>query len=332
MQAKVSNIINAVTLIALGTVFLSFCWSGRIDPYLNPLFRPLVLVGGLLTVLVGVTRLLTLPSAHCRSEGGCDHHHVPSEHCRSEGGCDHHHVPSEHRCSEGGCDHHHVPSEHRCSEGDCDHHHVSSLSRTLASFGVICVSVLAGSTFSKDAFDQQIFVNRGSTEDDSSLSGPYASNAGIPTSAFDRVPSKNGVVRDQLEQLRTKPGASEAGSSASSAGDCIAVEVTDLLRARTAEPLRNAIAGKNVAVVGQFVPGSTEKNFKLTRMFIWCCAADARPIHVTVEVSAPVHVPELQWVKVVGKPEYSIAEGHAHLFFKADSVVPIQTPKDAMLY
>ena len=51
-----------------------------------------------------------------------------------------------------------------------------------------------------------------------------------------------------------------------------------------------------------------------------------------VEVSAPVHVPELQWVKVVGKPEYSIADGHAHLFFKADSVVPIQTPKDAMLY
>jgi uncharacterized repeat protein (TIGR03943 family) len=284
MQAKVSNIINAVTLIALGTVFLSFCWSGRIDQYLNPLFRPVVLVGGLLTVLVGVTRLLTLPSEHC------------------------------------------------CSEGSCDHHHVSSLARTLASFGVICVSVLAGSSFSKDAFDQQIFVNRGSIEDDSSLSGQYASNAGIPSRAFDRAPSKNGVIRDQIEQLGTTPGASGAGSSARSADDCIAVEVTDLLRARTVEPLRNSIAGKNVAVVGQFVRGSTETKFRLTRMFIWCCAADARPIHVTVEVSAPVNVPDMQWVKVVGKPEYSIADGRAHLFFRADSVVPIKTPKETMLY
>ena len=110
------------------------------------------------------------------------------------------------------------------------------------------------------------------------------------------------------------------------------MEITDLLRAKTTEPLRNFIAGKNVAVVGQFVPGSTESNFRLTRMFIWCCAADARPIHVTVEVSAPVYVPELQWVKVIGRPQYSIVDGHAHLLVKAYSVVPIKAPKDAMLY
>jgi uncharacterized membrane protein YraQ (UPF0718 family) len=80
------------------------------------------------------------------------------------------------------------------------------------------------------------------------------------------------------------------------------------------------------------VAGPTEQNFRLTRMFIWCCAADARPIHVTVEVSAPVGVPDLQWVKVIGRPEYSFADGHAHLLVKAYSVVPIKAPKDAMLY
>jgi hypothetical protein len=45
-----------------------------------------------------------------------------------------------------------------------------------------------------------------------------------------------------------------------------------------------------------------------------------------------VHVPDLQWVKVIGKPVYSIADGRAQLFVKADSVVPIKAPKDAMLY
>jgi hypothetical protein len=73
-----------------------------------------------------------------------------------------------------------LPSEHCCSEGGCDHRHASRLSVSLASFGLICVSVLAGSTFSKDAFDQQIFVNRGSMDEDSNRSGGFASNAVIP--------------------------------------------------------------------------------------------------------------------------------------------------------
>ena len=145
-------------------------------------------------------------------------------------------------------------------------------------------------------------------DEDSKLSGGFASNAVFP------AVSKNGIVRDLT------------------ADDNIAVEITDLLRAKTIEPLRNFIAEKNVAVVGQFVAGPTEQNFRLTRMFIWCCAADARPIHVTVEVSAPVGVPDLQWVKVIGRPQYSFADGHAYLLVKAYSVVPIKAPRAAMLY
>jgi hypothetical protein len=98
---------------------------------------------------------------------------------------------------------------------------------SLASFGLICVSVLAGSTFSKDAFDQQIFVNRW-----------FASNVVIP------AVSKNGIVRDLTGD------------------DNIAVEITDLLRAKTTE---------------------------------------------------------LQWVKVIGKPQYSFTDGHAYLLVKAYS-------------
>jgi uncharacterized membrane protein YcgQ (UPF0703/DUF1980 family) len=161
MQSKICNVINACTLIGLGTVFLSFYWTGRIEQYLNPLFRPFVLVGGILTFIMGVTCLLTLPSEQCSSEGGCDHRHA------------------------------------------------SRLSVSLASFGLICVSVLAGSTFSKDAFDQQIFVNRGSMDEDSRLSGVYAPSAGMSAD------SKNGIVRDLKAE------------------DNLAVEITDLLRAKT---------------------------------------------------------------------------------------------------
>ena len=64
MHSKICNIINACTLIGLGTVFLSFYGTGRIDQYLSPLFRPFVLVGGILTLIIGVIGLLTLPSEH----------------------------------------------------------------------------------------------------------------------------------------------------------------------------------------------------------------------------------------------------------------------------
>ena len=64
MQAKVSNVLNACTLVGLGAVFLSFYWSGRIDQYLNPAFRPLVLVSGLLMVIIGVIRLFSHPVQH----------------------------------------------------------------------------------------------------------------------------------------------------------------------------------------------------------------------------------------------------------------------------
>lgn len=286
MRAKVSNILNACTLAGLGSVFLSFYWSGRIDQYLNPLFRPLVLAGGLVTVIIGLTRLLTSPPEH--------HHH--------------------------------------CSEGDCEHQHANGILRSLVCFALVCVPVLAGGTFSKDAFDPQILASRAPIDEDAEPAGPSLSNASSPASGLYRVASSAGLLRGQGQQLTSTNGNGLASHAPVPADGTIPVEVTDLLRAETIEPLRNALAGKNVAVVGQFVPGLKENSFKLTRMFIWCCAADARPIHVKVEVPVPVNVPKLQWIKVIGVPEYSTDGDHARLVVKAESVVPIKPPKDAMLY
>jgi uncharacterized repeat protein (TIGR03943 family) len=286
MRAKVSNILNACTLIGLGSVFLSFYWSGRIDQYLNPLFRPLVLAGALVTLIIGLSRLLTSAPEH----------------------------------------------RHHCSEGDCDHQHANGTLRSLVCFALVCIPVLAGGTFSKDAFDPQILASRAPIEDDAEPTGPYVSNASSAGNGLYRVACSVGFIRGQAQKLSSINGNGLASHAPVPVDGTIPVEVTDLLRAETIEPLRNALAGKNVAVVGQFVPGSKENSFKLTRMFIWCCAADARPIHVKVEVPVPVNVPKLQWVKVIGMPEYSTDGDRARLVVKAQSVVPVKPPKDAMLY
>jgi uncharacterized membrane protein YcgQ (UPF0703/DUF1980 family) len=110
-----------------------------------------------------------------------------------------------------------------------------------------------------------------------------------------------------------------------------ALEVTDLLYAETQEPLRRTITGKTVEVVGQYLGGANDQ-FKLVRMFIWCCAADARPIYVPVEASGPVDVSDMEWVKVTDTAEFSTNKGQTHVLLKAASVESSDPPEEAMFY
>jgi hypothetical protein len=78
MRAKVSNVVNGLTLVGLGSVFLVFYVSGRIDRYLNPIFRPLVLIAGMAIVFAGLVYLMTTHSDQCCVDEDCVHGHVNS--------------------------------------------------------------------------------------------------------------------------------------------------------------------------------------------------------------------------------------------------------------
>ena len=75
MRAKVSNALNGLTLVGLGSVFVLFYLNGRIDQYLNPIFRPLVLIAGAGAVIAGLVYLLTTHSGQCCVDGDCTHRH-----------------------------------------------------------------------------------------------------------------------------------------------------------------------------------------------------------------------------------------------------------------
>jgi uncharacterized membrane protein YcgQ (UPF0703/DUF1980 family) len=145
-------------------------------------------------------------------------------------------------------------------------------------------------------------------------------------SSFRASNSQNAALGAHINEAMSKPGdlpRAEDGNAA--------LEVTDLLYAETQEPLRKTITGQTVEVVGQYL-GAANDQFKLVRMFIWCCAADARPIYVPVEVSGPVDVSDMEWVKVTGTAEFSINKGQTHVLLKAASVEASDPPEEAMLY
>jgi uncharacterized repeat protein (TIGR03943 family) len=270
MRAKVSNALNGLTLVGLGSVFVIFYLSGRIDRYLNPLFRPLVLFAGAGAIIAGLVYLLTTHSGQC------------------------------------------------CIDGDCVHRHINRPAWSLTFFGVICLSVLAGAMFSKDAFDQQIVANRGFIEDATKLPGSPSFRPGDPQNRI-----MGAHINEALSDSGDLPIAEDGNAE---------LEVTDLLYAETQEPLRKTILGKTVEVVGQFISGDAPGRFKLVRIFMWCCAADARPVYVPVEISGPLDVSDMEWVRVIGTAEFSTNDGHTRVLLRASDIEVSDPPAEAMLF
>jgi Predicted membrane protein len=68
-------------------------------------------------------------------------------------------------------------------------------------------------------------------------------------------------------------------------------------------------------------------------MLIVCCAADARPIAVSVQAQKEVSAADMSWVKVIGTAEFQESGGgKAKVTFKAAEIEPTDPPQDAMLY
>jgi uncharacterized membrane protein YcgQ (UPF0703/DUF1980 family) len=89
-------------------------------------------------------------------------------------------------------------------------------------------------------------------------------------------------------------------------------------------------------VIGQFMPAresSAQKDrFSLVRMFIICCAADGRPVAITVQTDGPQGVPEMSWIKVTGTASFPIESGRRVPLLVAKSVTPCEPPEETFIY
>ncbi len=115
----------------------------------------------------------------------------------------------------------------------------------------------------------------------------------------------------------------------------IVTEVLDLLYAAQDNVLRQDFEGKRIELIGQFMPDTTSnpdgKRFKAVRMFMTCCAADARPVATLVEMDTLPNVPEMTWVKIIGVPTFPIEKGRRISVLKAEKVEKTAPPTDAVL-
>jgi uncharacterized membrane protein YcgQ (UPF0703/DUF1980 family) len=222
---------------------------------------------------------------------------------------------------------------------------------------VIVLPLTAGTYLSKDGYDKQVVLNRGFVQDVSKL--PARNSIGSPNAQQGVPPGALGA--DQDERASAEPPLPQNTSSAAppkalakaseppqtsgkvddgseqylprAADGNVALEVTDLLYGESEESLRKEFTGKTIEVVGQYLPGSKPNEFKIVRMLIVCCAADARPIAVPVQAEKTVSAADMSWVKVIGIAEFQESGGgKAKVIFKAAEIEPTDPPQDAMLY
>jgi len=246
-----------------------------------------------------------------------------------------------------------------CVEGECVHQNTNSLIRSVIAFAVLFLPLAAGVAVSKDSYDQHAVLNRGLVEDMTGLPGRAV--APVTKTSNDPVIPAQALGADDDERAseplpQDTSGAPPAQDTAANAGTNqanpgvpsqdegsakylpraadgnVALEVTDLLYGESEDSLRKMFSDKTIEVVGQYVSGSAPQQFKLVRMFIVCCAADARPLAVPVEVSAPAQAAEMEWVKVTGKATYAKNGDRVHVLLKADTVESTDPPAEAMLY
>lgn len=204
-----------------------------------------------------------------------------------------------------GCDH-----DHR--EHGQDHHQGKGMSALFAKTVVLLAPILMLLSGNADRFTSTTVLNRGVVQDLSKL--PSANASAAKASGNEALPNVCPV----------KPGGA------------MPLQVIDMLYAIQMPSYREEFDGKEVEMTAQYVPMTTQNpkgdRFQAVRMFITCCAADAKPVGVTVKAPVIPRVPEMGWVKITGKPTFPMEGGKRTAIIEASKVEPCDAPSEPFVY
>lgn len=221
-----------------------------------------------------------------------------------------------------------------CSTAECGH----GLSRLtlgkILTFLVLLLPVTAAAMFSPDSFGKNAILNRGIITDASGLRPP-STNKDTPRTAPDlALPTSDPAA--PAPDAATQPPAALQDYLTRTPDGKIVTEVLDLLYAAQDNALRGDFENKAVVLYGQLMPDTANnasgKRFKAVRMFMTCCAADARPVATLVEADTLPSLPEMTWIKVTGIATFPIENGRRISVLKAERVEKTDPPDETMLF
>ena len=212
------------------------------------------------------------------------------------------------------------------AEPDCgceDHDHAAGpFSGGILSLLLLTVPLLASTKISQSSFGATAVMNRGMVQNIADLPGfSPAFEPGLPQ--HDGTVGEGSMMDPSLYLKKNATGQ-------------IVAETVDLLYAATDPIMREDFENKDVEVIGQILPARNGNphgdRFNLVRLFVMCCAADARPVSINVQSRLPTELPEMTWVKVVGKTTFPVEDGRHNTLIIADSITETDAPIESFIY
>ena len=219
-----------------------------------------------------------------------------------------------------------------CSSAECGHGLSRAAAGKILTFLVLLIPITAAAMFSPGGFSKSVFLNRGIITDGAGLGLPRSAK-NLPLTAPDLpLPTHD---QSAPTPAATTPPVPQDYLTRTPDGHIVA-EVLDLLYAAQDNALRGDFENKAVVLYGQLMPDTASnaggKRFKAVRMFMTCCAADARPVATLVESAPLPDLPEMTWIKVTGTATFPIENGRRISVLKAERVEKTNPPDETMLF
>ena len=290
-------------LLLWGVFVLWLSFAGQLSTYLHPSLQPYTSAAGVIFLLLaffGFRSLFTLQVTHEHHE-----HHGHHECCGNHLGHDHAEQAKEHQ-------------HHGAVDGMG-----AMIFKTILLLLPLAIIVSGKAT----AYSITTIYNRGVVDNINKLPSAKAGAAAAASAA----PSAKSTASV------TTVATSDASSSAlASSGGPMPLQVIDMLYAVQMPSYREEFEGKEVELIGQYIPMTTGNpkgdRFQAIRMFITCCAADAKPVGLTVQYPKPLKVSEMGWVKITGKPTFPMEGGRRTAVLNATKVEECPAPSEPFVY
>jgi uncharacterized repeat protein (TIGR03943 family) len=211
-------------------------------------------------------------------------------------------------------------------DDDCASHGAGPFGGGLLALAILVVPVLAATKISQSSFGLSTVLNRGIIADIANLPGYSPGFTSVYEPGLPQLDGSitEGTMMDPSLYLRRN----ESGQ--------ILAEAVDLLYAAADDDMRRDFENQEVEIVGQFLTPRTGNpdgdRFQLVRLFVMCCAADARPVAISVQAPPGTNFPEMTWVRLRGKATFPLEGGRRIPLVQAVSVDETDPPRESFVY
>ncbi len=218
---------------------------------------------------------------------------------------------------------------------------------------LLLVPIIASAVVAPKGFSAATVLNRLGESWDSLPSGnPYLNAEELEGGLPEELGSQDAAAIDESLPLpgeEPEPGPVDEAEAtfdptpyiARDAQGRIEADLTDLWTAAADPAFRRHFIGQPIRILGQLLvpkrlresgvePGNPAL-FKVARMMMFCCAADAQPVAVQVEASEVPPGKDMDWVHLEGRLDFRAQGGELVPVFRAEKVTPAQAPKEIYL-